>query len=174
MYTAYCVSAKGCTKCTEDLIPKLSFFWGASPRTRHSLILHASHAWCRLWEWAHLWICRQESFPQELWIFSLARKNCPRMLGNGPSTVSESTVPNTELSEFFAPHRVPGRELSELLWYIGVPERAHRVFRRTHRVCSKTQWGSVSSLLRNSTLETVFRYRFLDAVSIGRFHDTKF
>ena len=30
--------------------------------------------------------------------------------------------------------------------------------RRTHRVCPKTQWrGSVSSLLRKSTLETVFR-----------------
>ena len=27
----------------------------------------------------------------------------------------ESTVSNTELSEFFGPHRVPGRELSELL-----------------------------------------------------------
>ena len=33
--------------------------------------------------------------------------------------------------------------------------------KRTHRVCRKTQWGSVSSLLRNSTLETVFRHRFL-------------
>ena len=36
-------------------------------------------------------------------------------IGNGPNTVSESTVSNTELSEFFGPHRVPGRELSELL-----------------------------------------------------------
>ena len=34
---------------------------------------------------------------------------------NGPNTVSESTVSNTELSEFFGPHRVPGRELSEFL-----------------------------------------------------------
>ena len=40
---------------------------------------------------------------------------------------------------------------------ICVPKRTHRVFCRTHRVCPKTQWGSVSSLLRNSTLETVFR-----------------
>ena len=39
---------------------------------------------------------------------------------------------------------------------ICVPKRTHRVFRRTHRICPKTQWGSVSSLLRNSTLETVF------------------
>ena len=39
-----------------------------------------------------------------------------------------------------------------------VPERTHRVLRRTHpSLPSKTQWGSVSSLLRNSTLETVFR-----------------
>ena len=36
-------------------------------------------------------------------------------VGNGPNTVSESTVSNTELSEFFGPHRVPGRELSEFL-----------------------------------------------------------
>ena len=36
-------------------------------------------------------------------------------LGNGPNTVSGSTVSNTELSEFFDPHRVPGRELSEFL-----------------------------------------------------------
>ena len=34
--------------------------------------------------------------------------------GDGPNTVSESTVSNTELSEIFGPHRVPGRELSEL------------------------------------------------------------
>ena len=32
---------------------------------------------------------------------------------------------------------------------ICVPKWTHRVFRRTHRVCPKTQWGSVSSLLRN-------------------------
>ena len=40
---------------------------------------------------------------------------------------------------------------------ICVPKRTHRVFHRTHRVCRKTQWDSVSSLLRNSALETVFR-----------------
>ena len=40
---------------------------------------------------------------------------------------------------------------------ICVTKRTHRVFRRTHRVCPTTQWGSVSSLFRNSTLETVFR-----------------
>ena len=37
------------------------------------------------------------------------------ILGDGPNTVSEITVSNTELSEFFGPHRGPGRELSELL-----------------------------------------------------------
>ena len=35
--------------------------------------------------------------------------------GNGPNTVSVSTVSSTELSEFSGPRRVPGRELSELL-----------------------------------------------------------
>ena len=36
-------------------------------------------------------------------------------LGDGPDRASESTVSNTKLSEFFGPHRVPGRELSEHL-----------------------------------------------------------
>ena len=36
-------------------------------------------------------------------------------IGDGPNTVSESTVSNTELSEFFCPHRVPGGELSKFL-----------------------------------------------------------
>ena len=40
---------------------------------------------------------------------------------------------------------------------ICVPKRTHRVLLGTHQVCPKTQWGSVSSFLRNSTLETVFR-----------------
>ena len=40
---------------------------------------------------------------------------------------------------------------------ICVPKRTHWVSRRTHRVCRQTQWVSVSSRLRNSTLETVFR-----------------
>ena len=39
----------------------------------------------------------------------------PILVGNGPNTVSESTVSNTELSEFFCPRRIPGRELSEFL-----------------------------------------------------------
>ena len=37
------------------------------------------------------------------------------ILGDRPNTVSESTVSNTKLSEFFCAHRVPGTELSELL-----------------------------------------------------------
>ena len=34
---------------------------------------------------------------------------------SGPNTVSESTVLDTELSEFFCPHQVARRELGELL-----------------------------------------------------------
>ena len=49
-------------------------------------------------------------------------------VGNGPNTVSESTVSNTELSEFFGTHRVPGRELSECLSaYYLCEKRTHRV-----------------------------------------------
>ena len=55
-------------------------------------------------------------------------------------------------------HRVPGRELSEFLSAYSLCAKASSPsFRRIHWVYPKTQWGSVSSLLRNSTLETVFR-----------------
>ena len=51
------------------------------------------------------------------------------MIGDRPNTVSESTVSNTELGEFFCPHRVPGRELSEFLSaYFLCDKATHRVF----------------------------------------------
>ena len=34
----------------------------------------------------------------------LGGRSLPDMFGNGPNTVSESTVSNTELSEFFGAH----------------------------------------------------------------------
>ena len=50
------------------------------------------------------------------------RKRAPKsanarlqMIGHGPNTAAESTVSDTELSESFGSHRVPGRELSEFL-----------------------------------------------------------
>ena len=59
---------------------------------------------------------------------------------------------------FFALAEFWGRSsVSSFRPIICAPKRAHRVFRRTHWVCPKSQWGSVSSLLRSSTLETVFR-----------------
>ena len=61
-----------------------------------------------------------ENFPLSLvenravaWIPS--QTPSPWTFGDGPTPFSESTVSNTELSEFFCPHRVPGRELSEFL-----------------------------------------------------------
>ena len=44
--------------------------------------------------------------PPPIWNFPVVS------VRDGPSTVSESAVSNVELSEFFCPHRVPGRELS--------------------------------------------------------------
>ena len=66
--------------------------------------------------------------------------------GNGPkfNTVSESTVSDTELT----PHSLSFLVLTEFRREnsvsssrptICVPKRTHRVFRRTHRVCPKTQ-----------------------------------
>ena len=77
----------------------------------------------------------------------------PPEFRNGPNTVSGSTVSNTELSEFFRAHRVPGSELSEFLsaYYLWAKGNSPSLPKGTHRVCP------VSSLFRNSTLETVFR-----------------
>ena len=44
-----------------------------------------------------------------------APKKKKMILAGGTNTVLESTVSNTELSEFFGPHRAPGTELSEFL-----------------------------------------------------------
>ena len=80
-----------------------------------------------------------------------ARKR--RHFGNGPNTVSESTVSNTELSEFFCPHRVPGRELSEILsaYYLLAKANSPSFAQKSPSLPQ----NSVSSLLRKSTLETV-------------------
>ena len=68
----------------------------------------------------------KRSDPQKDWNFTFSRyeiwlslrrllvQNRPHV-GNGPNTVSESTVSDTELSGFFGPHRDPGREVSEFL-----------------------------------------------------------
>ena len=55
-------------------------------------------------------------------------------------TVSESTASNTELIEFLCTHRVWGENSARSSQpTICVTKRTHRVFRRTHRVCPKTQ-----------------------------------
>ena len=49
-----------------------------------------------------------------------------QILENGPNTVSGSTVSNTELSEFFGPHRVRGaNSASSFQPSIYVPKRIH-------------------------------------------------
>ena len=75
--------------------------------------------------------------------------------GNGPNTVSGSTVSNTELSEFFGSHRVRGRELSEFLsaYYLCVKVNSPSFSWNSPSLLQ----NSVSSLFRNSTPETVFR-----------------
>ena len=76
-------------------------------------------------------------------------------IGDGPNTVSESMVSKTELSEFsFGPQRGPGRELSEFLsaYYLCAKAKSPSCF------AELTEFeNAVSSLFRNSTLETVFR-----------------
>ena len=49
--------------------------------------------------------------PRHLCLLARGRKS----IRNRPNTVSGSTVSNTEVSEFFGAHRVPGSELSEFL-----------------------------------------------------------
>ena len=70
--------------------------------------------------------------------------------------VSESTVSNTELGEFFDPQLVLGRELSEFLsaYYLCAKTNSPRLSQNSR---SLAQNSSESSLVRNSALETVFR-----------------
>ena len=80
-------------------------------------------------------------------LFLVCAKVCPlsgwNRHGTGPNTFSESTASNTELSDLFGPHRVPGRELSEFLAAcyltntICLQNRTHRVVRRTHQVAAE-------------------------------------
>ena len=63
------------------------------------------------------------------------------LIGNGPNTVSESTVSNTELSEFLSAYYLCAKANSP-----SFSQNSPSLPR-----------NSVSSLLRNSTLETVFR-----------------
>ena len=77
-------------------------------------------------------------------------------IGNGPNKVSESTVSNTELSELFGPHRVPGRELSEFLsayYFCVLYSELTEFFSQNSPSLPQ---NSVSPLSRKSTLETVF------------------
>ena len=79
----------------------------------------------------------------------------PSSLRNGPNTVSESTVSNTELSEFFGAHWVPESELSEFLPAYFLCAKANSP--SFSQDSPSLPQNSMSSLLRNSTLETVFR-----------------
>ena len=75
-------------------------------------------------------------------------------VGSGPNTVSGSTVSNTDLSEFFWARWVPGSELSEFLsaYYLCANANSPSFWQNSPSLPQ----NSVSSLLRNSTLETVF------------------
>ena len=74
---------------------------------------------------------------------------------NGPNTVSESKVSNTELSEFFSPSPSSGGELSEFLSAYYLCAKANSL--SFSQNSPSLPQNSVSSLLRNSALETVFR-----------------
>ena len=77
----------------------------------------------------------------------------PYIFGDGPNTVSESTVSNTELSEFFGLTEFRGaNSVSSFQPIICVPRRTHRVFRRTHRVCAPklSEFSSPKQYSRNS------------------------
>ena len=85
-------------------------------------------------------------------------------LKTGPNTVSESTVSDTELSEFFGPRRVPGENsVSSSQPIIRVPKRAHRVFfsQNSPSLPQNSVRLSEFSSPKQYSRCTVFRYRFL-------------
>ena len=85
----------------------------------------------------------------------IQQKSSNTFLQIGRGKVSESTASNTELSEFFGPHRAPGRELSEFLsaYYLCAKGNSPN----SPLNSPSLPQNSVSSLFRNSALETVFR-----------------
>ena len=85
---------------------------------------------------------------------SVSNKDASIVIGHGPNTVLESTVSNTEISEFCGPHQVPRRELSEFLSAYHLCANANSPSFSQNSPSSPQ--NSVSSLFRNSTLETVF------------------
>ena len=93
------------------------------------------------------WLQRYTKMPTQM--FTGAAFLCVEF-GNRPNMVSEGTVSNTELSEFFWPSP---RELSEffLAHYLWVKTNSP-VLCKTHRVCRQTQWV----LFRKVSLETAF------------------
>ena len=88
-------------------------------------------------------------------ILGWAPKILENIFGNGPNTVSESTVSNTELNEFFCAHRAPKRELNELLSAYYLCAKTNSQSFSQHR--PSLPQNSVSALFRNSTLRTVYR-----------------
>ena len=79
-------------------------------------------------------------------------KNPLPKIRDGPNTVSESLVSNTELSELFCLRRVPGRELSEFLsayYFFCDKANSPSFFCRAHRV-RLSEFSSPKQYSRNS------------------------
>ena len=89
--------------------------------------------------------------PQERTKLTVTPQKC--FVGNGPNTVSESAVSNTELSEFFGLAEFRGESLVSSSPIISVPKHTHRIFQNSPSL----RQNSVSPLFRNSAPETVFR-----------------
>ena len=82
------------------------------------------------------------------------------------NAVSESTVSNTELSEFFCALRAPGRQLSEFISAYFLCAKANSP--RFAQNSPSLPRNLVSSLFQNSTLAKQYPARFLETRKIRR------
>ena len=100
------------------------------------------------------------------------RSAAKALFGNGPNTVSGSTVSNTELSEFFWAHWVPGSELSEFLSAYDLCAQVNSPsFSQNSPSLPYTQWGSVSSLVpKQCSARFLIVHRPVFTVLHPRFH----
>ena len=73
--------------------------------------------------------------------------------GDGPSTVSESTVSNTELTEFFGPRRENSVSSSQPIAAKLTKANSPNLSQNS----PSSPQNSVGSLIRNNALEAVFR-----------------
>ena len=130
---------------------------------KRDALVAASHCYTQFAIKHHQWIAMQDLGAHSVWKRYPLEERCegfypkPPIFGDGPIAVSASTASHTELSEFFCPHWVPERERELIAFPLSLLFVCQRELTEFFVAEFTELQNSLSSLFRNSTLETVFR-----------------